>query len=74
VQNYLAGIADVPFGRYMLTSSVVVWPLSVAIMLFGDSLLRGNSRVALITLGVLAAFVAARLVLRRHYAAKKPAA
>jgi uncharacterized membrane protein YdjX (TVP38/TMEM64 family) len=74
VQNYLAGIADAPFGRYMLVSCIIVWPLNVAIMLFGDSLLQGKSKAAIITLGVLAAFAAARLLLRRHYAAKDPGA
>lgn len=74
VQNYLAGIADAPFGRYMLVSCIIVWPLNVAIMLFGDALLQGNSKVAFVTLGVLAAFAIARLLLRRRYAAKVPGA
>lgn len=74
VQNYLAGMAGTPFGRYLLVSCAVVWPLNIAIMLFGDSLLQGNGTAALITFGLLAAFVAARLVLRRYYAAKKPQA
>lgn len=74
VQNYLAGLADAPFGKYMLVSCIIVWPLNVAIMLFGDSLLQGNSKVALVTLGVLVAFAVARLLLRRHYAARRPRA
>jgi uncharacterized membrane protein YdjX (TVP38/TMEM64 family) len=71
VQNYLAGLADMPFGKYMLVSCLVVWPLNIAFMLFGNSLLQGNGKVALIMFGLLALFVAARLVLRRHFAAKK---
>jgi uncharacterized membrane protein YdjX (TVP38/TMEM64 family) len=74
VQNYLAGVAGVPFGKYMAVSCVIVWPLATAIMLFGDSLLQGNVKVALITFGLLAALVVARLVVRRHYAAKNPQA
>jgi uncharacterized membrane protein YdjX (TVP38/TMEM64 family) len=70
VQNYLAGLAEAPFGKYMLVSCIVVWPLSITFMLFGDSLLQGKGKVALLMLGVLAALAVARLLIRRHYRAR----
>jgi uncharacterized membrane protein YdjX (TVP38/TMEM64 family) len=70
VQNYLAGLAEAPFGKYLLVSCIVAWPLAIAFMLFGDSLLQGKGKVALMMLGLLAALAVARILIRRHYAAR----
>lgn len=72
-QNYLAGLANVPFGKYMLVSCVIAWPLNVAFMLFGDALLHGKGKVALISLCLLLALTAATHLVRKHYAGKKTA-
>jgi len=73
VQNYLAGLADAPFGRYMLVSCIIAWPMNVAIMLFGDALLHGKGRIALVSLSLMLALAAVTHLVRRHYGAKKKA-
>ena len=70
VQNYLAGLADAPFGKYMLVSCLITWPMNIAIMLFGDALLQGKGRVALVSFCLLLALAAATHLVRRHYGAK----
>lgn len=73
-QNYLAGLADVPFGKYMLVSCIIAVPMNIAIMLFGDALLQGRGKIALISFGLLLALTAATHLVRKHYGAKKKSA
>lgn len=73
VQNYLAGLADAPFGRYMLVSCLIAWPMNAAIMLFGDALLHGKGRIALVSFSLMLALAAVTHLVRRHYGAKKKA-
>jgi uncharacterized membrane protein YdjX (TVP38/TMEM64 family) len=70
VQHYLLGLANVPFGKYMLVSCVLSLPLGTAFMLFGDALLHGKGRLALISLSVILALMAILHLVRRHYAGK----
>lgn len=73
VQNYLAGLGEVPFGRYFLISGLIVWPLNTAFLLFGDALLHGKGKVALLSLcGVVALTTLLHLV-RRHYERRRKA-
>ena len=73
VQNYLAGLGEVPFGRYFVISAIIVWPLNTAFLLFGDALLHGKGKVALLSLcGVVALTTLLHLV-RRHYERRKKA-
>lgn len=66
VQNYLLGLASVPFRRYFLISCLIAFPLNGAIIFFGDALLKGQGRMALVgLLLVLAVIVAIQLVSRR---------
>jgi uncharacterized membrane protein YdjX (TVP38/TMEM64 family) len=71
VQNYLLGLARVPFGKYLLVSSLIQWPANTAFILFGDALLQGRGKVAFISLSLLLALMAATQMVRKHYAAKK---
>lgn len=73
-QNYLAGLAQVPFGRYFLISAVIAWPLNVAFLLFGDALLHGKGKVALLSLLALLALLTATHLVRKHYERRKKAA
>jgi uncharacterized membrane protein YdjX (TVP38/TMEM64 family) len=73
-QNYLAGLADAPFGKYLFVSCLITWPMNVAIMLFGDALLHGKGRVALVSFCLMLALAAATHLVRRHYGAKNKAA
>jgi uncharacterized membrane protein YdjX (TVP38/TMEM64 family) len=67
VQNYLCGLAEVPFAKYAVVSCLAGWPAQVAYIVFGQALLEGNGRTILIAIGALAALVAAAHLVRRHY-------
>ncbi len=66
VQNYLLGLADVPFGRYLGWSVLVQGAFGTAVMLFGDALAQGRGRIAFLALGLLAGLVIATRLVRRH--------
>jgi uncharacterized membrane protein YdjX (TVP38/TMEM64 family) len=70
VQNYLLGLAAVPFTRYLLVSCLIAFPLNAAIIFFGDALLQGKGRMALVGLLLLLALMAAIHLVRRHYRGK----
>jgi uncharacterized membrane protein YdjX (TVP38/TMEM64 family) len=72
VQNYLLGLAEVPFARYLVTSFLCVAPGNTAFVVFGEAMLHGKGKVALVTLGVILALAAATQLVRKHYG-KKPA-
>jgi uncharacterized membrane protein YdjX (TVP38/TMEM64 family) len=72
VQNYLAGLANVPFGKYVFISCLIAWPLNFAFILFGDALLHGKGRVALVAICLLLALTAATHMVRKHYG-RRPA-
>ncbi|MFZ9747202.1 MAG: TVP38/TMEM64 family protein [Opitutaceae bacterium] len=66
VQNYLLGLAEVPFGRYLGWSMLIQGAFGTAVMLFGDALAQGRGRVAFLALGLLAGLVIATRLVRRH--------
>lgn len=70
-QNYLLGLAEVPFGRYLLVSLLIQGPINAAFILFGDAMLQGKGKAALITLSVILALMAATQLLRKHYGKKR---
>ncbi|HWL63542.1 MAG TPA: hypothetical protein VNQ32_12135 [Steroidobacteraceae bacterium] len=73
VQNYLLGLAAVPFLRYFLISCLIAFPLNASIIIFGEALLQGRGRTALFgLLLVLTAMVGIHLV-RRRYSARDQA-
>lgn len=71
VQHYLLGLATVPFGKYLLVSCLLVWPMATGFMLFGDALLHGKGKVALLSLSLLLAVTAALQLVRKHYGKKR---
>lgn len=71
VQNYLLGLARVPFQKYLIISTVIAGSLNSAFILFGDALLHGKGKVALISLLLLLALTAATHLARKHYGQKK---
>lgn len=73
VQNYLLGLAEAPFGRYLAISCVVQWSFNVAFMLFGDALSQGRGRLAFAAIGLVAALATGTHLLRRHLARRKAA-
>jgi uncharacterized membrane protein YdjX (TVP38/TMEM64 family) len=71
VQNYLLGLARVPFGKFILVSCLVTGPLNTAFVLFGDALLQGKGRIALTSFLVIMALAVGTHLLRKHYIRKQ---
>jgi len=71
VQNYLLGLAQVPFWKYLGLSGAIIGSMTVALVLFGDALLHGKGKVALIAMSLFLALTAATQLLRKHYGKKK---
>lgn len=74
VQNYLLGLAEVPFGKFFLWSFVLCLPQNIAFILFGDALLHGKGKMLLYAGGAIVAIVSGTHLLRRHYGRKRSAA
>jgi len=72
VQNYLLGLADVPLRPYVVISCIVVWSYQTAFVLFGDALIQGKGKNALLALGALIGLGALAHLVRKHYAKKQP--
>lgn len=73
-QNYLLGLMRAPLGKYLVVSCAVQWSFNTAFILFGDALLHGKGKVAMLGLGALLALTAGTHLVRRHYARRKKAA
>jgi uncharacterized membrane protein YdjX (TVP38/TMEM64 family) len=71
VQNYLLGLAEAPFGKFMAWSCALCLPQTVGFVLFGDALLHGKGKMLLTAALLLVAATAAAQLLRRHYSRKK---
>lgn len=71
VQSYLLGLAEIPFWRYLIVSFLCIAPMHIAFIIFGEAMLHGKGRVAMITLGVVVALVAATQLVRKHYGKKR---
>lgn len=71
VQNYVLGLANVPFRKFALLSGLITLPTVTAIMLFSDALLQGKGKVIFVTVMALVALTAATHLVRRHYERKK---
>jgi uncharacterized membrane protein YdjX (TVP38/TMEM64 family) len=70
VQNYLLGLAAAPFVRYLLVSCLIVLPINAVIIFFGEAVLHGRGKIALIGLLVLLALLAAIHLVRKRYGAQ----
>jgi uncharacterized membrane protein YdjX (TVP38/TMEM64 family) len=74
VQNYLLGLARVPLAKYLLISCAIQWSFNTAFIIFGDALLHGKGKFALLGLCALIALVAGTHMVRKHYERRKKAA
>lgn len=70
-QNYLLGIADAPFLRYLVLSCAIQWPINCGFMLFGDALSQGRGKVIVTAILLLAAVSVGTQFVRRRLARKK---
>ena len=71
IQNYLLGLAGVPFVTYLVVSCIVSWIYTAAFVIFGDALLHGKGKMALIAGGLLVAAIVLTTWARKHYGKKK---
>lgn len=74
VQNYLLGLAEVPFGRYLAWSCVTQGALFSGLVVFGDALSQGKAKTVMLAAGGVAAVVIGTRLVRKHLAQKKTAA
>lgn len=71
VQNYLCGLADIKFGKYLLLSCLISLPMNAAVVLFSEAVVQGKGKVAITAGMAIAAVVAATHLARKHYARKQ---
>lgn len=74
VQNYLLGLADAPFGRYVAISTATQGVLVIGFMVFGEALNQGRGKMILFAVLLLVALIVGIHLLRKHMAKKKAAA
>ena len=67
LQNYLLGLARMPFGRYMAVSVPTNAAVACVIVLAGDAILKGNGALALLALAAGIALVLALRWARLRY-------
>lgn len=71
LQSYILGLAEVPLRIYMLVSCLITIPQAIALILFGDSLMKGKGKVAFLAFSVIVALSVLIHWVRRRYAQKK---
>ena len=66
-QNYLLGLANMPYLRYMLVSVPTSSFMAVAIILLGDAAMKGDATLALLAIALLVAvFLTTRFIRDRN--------
>ncbi len=73
LQNYLLGLAGIPFGTYFFISWAISAIYASALVLFGDALMQGEGRTALLAVSLLVGVMVGVQFLRRHYRRKAAA-
>lgn len=73
VQNYLLGLVDAPFLRYLVISCAIQWPINAGFMLFGDALSQGKGKLIITAVLCIVALSVGTQFVRRHMAKKKKA-
>jgi uncharacterized membrane protein YdjX (TVP38/TMEM64 family) len=71
IQNYLLGLAEVPFKTYILISAPIMSAWSLAAVLASDALVAGKGRTAFIALGLVAGLLIAVRLVRKRYARRR---
>jgi uncharacterized membrane protein YdjX (TVP38/TMEM64 family) len=69
-QSCLLGLAAIPFGIYLAISWLVATAYSAGVILFGDALMQGRMKTALVALGLLGALAIGVKLLRQRLAKK----
>ena len=74
LQSVILGLAEVPVRIYLLGSILVAGAYGTAFVFFGDALLQGKGRMALLGFMLLTALTLGAQLFRRHLARKKAGA
>ena len=69
-QNYLLGLADAPFGQYLLISCLSSWPHQALWVYFGQQLKDGHGGLILLGVLLMVALVVATRLVRKHLGRK----
>lgn len=72
LQSYLLGLAEVRFTTYLWISWLITFIYSTGFIVFGDAILHGRAKVAVIGLSILLAVALGVHLLRKHYGKKRP--
>lgn len=71
LQNYLLGLAQMPYLKYMLVSLPTTMVIVSGVVLFGDAIVKGDMKLALLALGFIAALTVGLRHLRKRMNAKR---
>lgn len=67
IQSYLLGLAGVKFWPYLIVSCAVQWVMSAGLILLGDSLFKGKSKMALVALSIIIVVSVGVSLLKKRY-------
>jgi uncharacterized membrane protein YdjX (TVP38/TMEM64 family) len=70
-QNFLLGLAEIPFPRYLAVSWTVIMMHTTGLVIFGGALANGKGREAVLGISLFAAALLIIHILRRHYAKRR---
>jgi len=71
LQSYLLGLAGIPFVTYFIISWIISSSYACAFVLFGDALMHGQGKMALMAIGLFVVLTVGVQLLRKHYAGKQ---
>lgn len=71
VQNYLLGLARIPFGRYLILSAALQFPIAALAIATGGALFEGRLGVAFVAASFLVAAALGFAMLRRYLKERK---
>ncbi len=66
LQNYLLGLARMPFGWYMLVSVPLNLLMAISIVIFGEAIIKGNVMLALLAVSLFLVITLAIRILRNR--------
>jgi uncharacterized membrane protein YdjX (TVP38/TMEM64 family) len=66
VQSYLLGLAEIPFRTYLLPSLLFPMINLSGVVIFGDALMHGKAKVAVLGISLVVAAILGVHLLRRH--------
>jgi uncharacterized membrane protein YdjX (TVP38/TMEM64 family) len=70
LQSYILGMAEVPFGIYMIASWLCLLPWSVGALILGKGIFNGNFKLAIYGAGLIALAAVVIQQVRKRYAPK----